>query len=380
LYREPSPAYTCATGGLGAEGRRKNFGHMNLEAIDKRNLALLGGVMALRILEVMLPQSAVGDVREVLSNDELPSTIAVWETSLGDKDTMIRIVAEAESTEALMDAISQRLSHTQGFRILIVPVEGMIPRPEEPEREQQEKPTPRVGRVSREELYSELADAASPNLVYMSLVGLSTIVAAVGLLHANLPAIVGAMVIAPFLGPNIALALATALGDYRLAQRAATSFIAGLVLSFVVSFVAGLIVGVDTTIPTISQVTNVWWGDIVLALASGIAGVLAFTTGISEALVGVMVAVALLPPWVTFGMLVGAGEYTAALRALMLFAANVMAINLAGVGLLLIQGVHPAAWWEKKKAKRASLIAMSVWLVLIMLLLIALYFLRLAKI
>lgn len=336
--------------------------------------------MALRILEVMLPQSAAEDVQEVLSNKELPQPIAVWQSRLSDEEIMVRIVAEAECTEAIMDAISQRLSHSQGFRILIVPLEGTIPRPEEPEEEQKEKQSPRVGRVSREELYADLSDAASPNLVYLSLVGLSTIVAAVGLQHANIPAIVGAMVIAPFLGPNIALALATALGDYRLAQRAAISFIAGLVLSFVVSVTAGFIVGADTTIPTIAQVTNVWWGDIVLAFAAGIAGVLAFTTGISEALVGVMVAVALLPPWVTFGMLVGAGEHQAALSALMLFAGNVIAINLAGVGLFLIQGVHPAVWWEKKKAKRASLVAMSVWLVLILLLLIALYFLRLARI
>jgi uncharacterized hydrophobic protein (TIGR00341 family) len=336
--------------------------------------------MALRVLEVMLPQSAAKDVQEVLSKEELPQPIAIWESQLNAEQSMVRIVAEAESTEAIMDAISQRLSHTEGFRILIVPLEGTIPRPEEPEENQQEKQSPRVGRVSREELYADLSGAASPSLVYLSLVGLSTIVAAVGLQNANIPAIVGAMVIAPFLGPNIALALATALGDYRLAKRAATSFMAGLGLSFVVSLAAGFIVGADTTIPTIAQVTNVWWGDIVLALASGIAGVLAFTTGISEALVGVMVAVALLPPWVTFGMLVGAGEHKLALNALMLFLTNAIAINLAGVGVFLIQGVHPAAWWEKEKAKRASLVAMLVWLGLIMLLLTALYFLRLAEI
>ena len=41
--------------------------------------------------------------------------------------------------------------------------------------------------------------------------------------------------------------------------------------------------------------------DIILALASGCAGVIAFTTGASSVIIGVMVAVALLPPLTVCG-------------------------------------------------------------------------------
>nr|WP_279383628.1 DUF389 domain-containing protein [Methanobacterium formicicum] len=50
-------------------------------------------------------------------------------------------------------------------------------------------------------------------------------------------------------------------------------------------------------------------GSVTLALSSGIVGALAFTRGFRTTLVGVMVAVALLPPLVTFGLLLGSGNF-----------------------------------------------------------------------
>ncbi|GEM_PF-860880 len=71
--------------------------------------------------------------------------------------------------------------------------------------------------------------------------------------------------------------------------------------------------------------------DIAIALASGSAGVLAFTTRASSILIGVMVAVALLPPLVAFGLLLGAGHELLAFGALLLLFVNIICINLAGV-------------------------------------------------
>jgi uncharacterized membrane protein len=56
--------------------------------------------------------------------------------------------------------------------------------------------------------------------VFVTMVVLSTIVAAIGLLKDSVAVIIGAMVIAPLLGPNVALALATALGDSPVAPTA----------------------------------------------------------------------------------------------------------------------------------------------------------------
>ncbi|MDI6644585.1 MAG: DUF389 domain-containing protein [Methanobacteriaceae archaeon] len=68
-----------------------------------------------------------------------------------------------------------------------------------------------------------------------------------------------------------------------------------------------------------------------MALASGFAGSLALITDISSALVGVMIADALLPPLVTYGLLLGSGQYYMAVGALLLFLVNLVAIIFARI-------------------------------------------------
>lgn len=109
------------------------------------------------------------------------------------------------------------------------------------------------------------------------------------------------MVIAPLLGPNMGLSLATVLKDRDLARISITSIMIGIVIAIVVSFIIGVIVHFDPSITAITLRTDVAVGTIFLAFASGIAGSVAFTSDISSALIGVMVAVALLPPLVVFG-------------------------------------------------------------------------------
>ena len=54
--------------------------------------------------------------------------------------------------------------------------------------------------------------------------------------------------------------------------------------------------------------TYVGLDSAVLAMASGAAAVISLTSGIPSILVGVMVAVALLPPTATMGLMLGAGQ------------------------------------------------------------------------
>ncbi len=186
------------------------------------------------------------------------------------------------------------------------------------------------------------------------LVALSAVVAAVGIDYNNITVVIGAMVIAPLLGPNVALALATALGDTQLAKSAAKTSIVGTLVALAVAIPTGLLVKVDPRVGEIQSRLHTQLKDVVLALASGSAGVLSITTGASAALIGVMVAVALLPPLVTFGLLVGAGYLGLAVHAMLLFVTNVICVNLAGVATLLAQNVRPRTWWEADRARKAT--------------------------
>ncbi len=318
--------------------------------------------MALRLIELVVPEKDSADVRELLKEQKV---LEHRQLRLSDGEILVRILLDAEHSEAVLDLLAERYIGHDGNRAVILPVEATLPRAEPEPVTDPAPPLPSEvapGRIGREELYEDIKDAAQMSRVYLAMVALSTIVAAIGLYYSSVAIIIGAMVIAPLLGPNMALALATTLGDLPLLRRALLTGLVGIVLTMVLAVILGVWLQVDPTSTEIASRDAVAPGDIVVALASGAAGALAFTTGVSTTLIGVMVAVALLPPLVAFGLLLGGGHPVPALGALSLFLMNLICVNLAAVTTFLIQGIRPATWWEKDRAVKATRIAIGLWL------------------
>jgi len=326
--------------------------------------------MALRLIEISLPEADRGGAEALLQGEAI---LCVWQQELSDARILLRVLLPAEAVEALLDALEKRYASTKDFRVILLPVEAALPRPKAledalpppssaPARELSAKPE----RISREELYAEITESSRLSTVFLAMVVLSTIVAVIGLMRGSVAIEIGAMVLAPLLGPNMALSLATTLGDMKLARRALKAGVAGILTAFVLSVGIALLFRIDASSSEIMSRTNVGLGDVGLALVSGVAGALAFTTGVSAALVGVMVAVALLPPLVSFGLLLGAGRSTAALGALLLLLTNLICVNLAGVVTFMVQGVHPVRWWEAARARRATRFAVATWTALLL--------------
>lgn len=180
------------------------------------------------------------------------------------------------------------------------------------------------------------------------------------------------MVIAPLLAPNVALALATTLGDRELALTSIRSALIGLSLATSLAVLYGLVLHVDPAASEIASRTRADLGDVALALAAGTAAALTITSGMSGALIGVMVAVALLPPTIVTGMLIGGGFFHEALGAAELLAINLVCLILAAIVTFLVQGIRPTSWWEAKVARRATVRALLGGGVLLVLLLVLL--------
>jgi uncharacterized hydrophobic protein (TIGR00341 family) len=332
--------------------------------------------MALRLLDILIPDDHASDVRGTLED---LTVVSMWTDRIDDETAIIRVLLDSEQAETVFDRLEGRFGALDGFRLILLPVEATLPRVEPattPMPDQVEAsdepvpPKPVPARISREELYDDIAGGLKLNRVYVVTVVLSAIVAAVGLLRDNVAIIIGAMVIAPLLGPNIALALATTLGDTALARRAIAINLVGFAVAFAFSVGVGLFLPVDPTVREITARTEVSPGDVVLALASGAAGALAFTTGAPAALVGVMVAVALLPPLATVGLLLSSGHWSQASSAVVLLATNVVCVNLAAVVTFLVQGVRPKTWWEAELARKATQRAVLAWTLALILLVI----------
>jgi uncharacterized hydrophobic protein (TIGR00341 family) len=333
--------------------------------------------MSLRFVQIYLPADEGQKLKEILEDREVLGT---WRDQYENDRDVFHLLVPANEVEPIMDKLEEEFSRLDTFHLILLDVEAVVPNPEKEENDEQvissnsSSDATSAGRVSREELYNDILDGSSIDRVYLAMAALSTIVAAFGLIGDDDAVIIGAMVIAPLLGPNMAMALATTLGDWRLLRKAAVANLVGLLLSFVVAYVLGLIFGIDPEIPSVKSRTSINYATLGLALAAGSAGTFAFTRGLSNAVIGVMVAVALVPPLVAFGMLTGAGHYYAATKAGWLVAANVVCINLAGVGTFLAQGVMPNKWHDPAKATRATVIAVSFWVVMLIALVVVIYF------
>ena len=326
--------------------------------------------MALRLVELILPEDHTKYVQDLLKDCQAEG---IWYETLMEDKIITRILLPAEKTEELIDLFEKHFSIVDGFRVILLPVEASIPRQEQEEVKSsdyaeipaEETPASNIGRISREELYHDVADSAKITRFFFIMVILSSIVAAIGLLRSNVAIIIGAMVIAPLIGPNVALSLATTLGDISLARDSLKTTILGTGIAFLLAVIIGFLFTVRPDVPEIASRTVIGIGDIILALAAGSAGALAFTTGVPASLIGVMVAVALLPPLVTCGMLVGSSHWQEATNAFLLVLTNIICINLAGVVTFLLQGIKPITWWEADKAKKATYRALVIWLVLL---------------
>ncbi len=320
--------------------------------------------MDFRLLELILPHEKAETAREVVQEHE---PLEVWIDDQNEDLSVVRVLIDTNRTENLMDTLSEKYSNIDGFRIILYSVEATLPQPkieeekEEDKADKKEESAKEVDRISREELYADVTRGSELTTVYTGLVILSTFVAAVGLMRDDVAVIIGAMVIAPLLGPNVSLSLAATLGDTALAWRSLKTNVVGLFASLGVSLVMGFFLTIDLGSEQIISRTQVGMGDITIALAAGSAGALAFTRGVPAALVGVMVAVALLPPLVDIGLLLGSGYMELAIGAIILTFTNLICINLAGVLTFLVQGVRPRTWWEAEKAKKATRIAIATW-------------------
>jgi uncharacterized hydrophobic protein (TIGR00341 family) len=280
----------------------------------------------------------------------------------------MRLLVTDDKVQAILDALQGVLGAQPCARILAIPLEIALPLPPEEERKKEDSAT-----AAREALYTEVEKSVRLDLNFFVLVGLSTVVAVIGLVESKVAVVIGAMVIAPLLGPNLALGFSTALGDIPLIRRSLATAIAGIFLAVALSAVIGALWPFDPPSRELMALTDVGLDSIALALASGAAAALSLTTGLSSVLVGVMVAVALLPPAATLGLMLGRGLIALATGAALLLAVNVVSVNLACKVVFLMKGIHPRTWWEKKKAKRAMMTYIVVWLLTLIILVCIIY-------
>ena len=323
----------------------------------------------MKIIEVIADESYIDSIKNIADKNDASDFWIV--SSEGEERKVVRILVKPEQRQIILDALQGILSTSLSARVVVIPIEATLPREEEPEKKTK---IISAAETTREELYNSIGKNAHLNRTYLLLIFLSTVVVAIGLLKDNVAVVIGAMVIAPLLGPNLAMALGTALGDTDLMWKAFKTGLAGMSLALGLSILIGIFWPLNVESRELLARTYVGLDSAVLAMASGAAAVISLTSGIPSILVGVMVAVALLPPAATMGLMLGAGQTDLAYGAAFLLAVNIVAINLSAKLGFLIQGIKPRTWLEKKKAKQSMQSYIIIWVLTLAALLLVIYF------
>lgn len=320
----------------------------------------------MKVIEVI---TDTGHVDTILGIAEQCEVEDCWQYALEDEERhMVKMLVSNDSVQSVLDSTQKILSSSEISKIVVMPVEAAIPRKNNTDKNKKKKSSS----TSREELYQQIEQNTQIDINYFLLVLLSSIVAAVGMLENNIAVVIGAMVIAPLLGPNIALAFGTVLGDTTLMLRALIALILGILLALASSYLLAYAYPNSEYSHELLTRTTVGLSAIVMALASGAAAALSMTTRLSAVLVGVMVAVAILPPTVAMGLMIGYQNYGLALGAFILLSVNIVCINISGNIIFLVKGIRPRTQSDNKKAKKTAYLYIFIWLILLLSLLIVL--------
>lgn len=282
----------------------------------------------------------------------------------------MRLLVADHQVQKLLDLLENVLGAQPTARIMVLPVEVSLPRLEVVHKQKKRQD----GALSlREALYQDVAKGARLDMTYMVLLVLSTVVAAIGMIEDNVAVVIGAMVIAPLLTPNLALSLGIALGDLKLVKESAITLSAGIAVAIVLSTLLGLCWPGELDSRELLARTQAGWSAVALALASGAAAALSLTTGLSSVLVGVMVAVALLPPASTVGLMLGQGNVSLAVGAALLLAINIVCVNLASKVVFYVKDIRPRKRSDKDKASGVMQVYILGWAVSLLILMVAIY-------
>ncbi len=323
----------------------------------------------MKIIEVIADE---GHRDTITSIAEQHNVEDIWYGIPGDDGRVaIRILTSPTQRQTVLDSLQTLLGTSGDSRIMVIPLEVVLPRASD-EPVDDSKPASSAA-VSREEIYQKVEKGTKLNSNFILLVILSGIVASIGLLENNIAVIVGAMVIAPLLGPNIAFSLGTTLGDKELLWSATKSIFTGIILAVITGFAIGVIWPYEFNSPELLSRTEAEYSGTAIALASGAAASLSLIAGTSGVLVGVMVAVALIPPAVTIGLMSSIGGYEGALGATLILAINIVCINLSAKLVFLFKGIGPRTWLEASKVKQSRTLYLLGWTILLALLVLMIY-------
>lgn len=197
---------------------------------------------------------------------------------------------------------------------------------------------------------------SSLSLDFVLLSAVSGLLASFGLLQNSPAVVIGAMLVAPFLGPLTAISVGLVTARLRLSRRASFTVLVGSATAVVCGWILGLAVPLESPTAEMLARGSPTLLDAGVALSAGAVG--AYATARKEipaALAGVAIAAALVPPLCTIGLGLAIGDFTIAFGAFLLFLTNIVSVAVIGCVVFLWFGIWPDKQSTKQRRRALSL-------------------------
>ncbi|MBH1432033.1 TIGR00341 family protein [Stenotrophomonas maltophilia] len=164
----------------------------------------------------------------------------------------------------------------------------------------------------------------SPRYAFMAV--MSCGIAILGLLQSSAAVVIGAMLISPLMGPIVQLGFSLSVVDFRMMGRSLSALVCGVALALGTAMLIVWLSPLRVATSEILARTQPTLFDLLVAVFSGLAGGYAVITRKGEAIVGVAIATALMPPLAVVAYGLATGELQIAKGAGFLFMTNLLAI------------------------------------------------------
>ena len=195
-----------------------------------------------------------------------------------------------------------------------------------------------IGAVDHDDVIEKRRDECAMSEHYLFMTAMSAGIAVIGLLQSSTAVVIGAMLLSPLMGPIMGLGFAIAISDYQWLKQSTLSLFWGSIMAVFLCSLLVFFSPITTITPEIAARTQPNLFDLLVALFSGLAGAYAMIRGRANAIVGVAIATALMPPLAVVGFGLATFNWTVFSGALLLYVTNLVTIALTAWALAKLYG------------------------------------------
>lgn len=221
-------------------------------------------------------------------------------------------------------------------------------------------------------VYEQIKENAKGDFDFYILSFFSGVIIMLGLIIDSAAVVIGGMLIAPLVWPIFLISLAILMGRGSIFEKALFTLIKSVIIIFIVALVIGFFLPHVNSGQEIISRTHPTLYELFIALASGFVGAFVISyPKLGNAMAGVVVAAALVPPLAVTGLALSQNDIASAGGSLLLFLSNLVAIIFAAGVLFLLAKFRGPSTVEGKEVRRSNI----RWFILLFLIvLIPLYF------